>query len=377
MNRSRLISSVNLVLLALVALLGGSVTYAQDTTALGVQGHSWDIFLRADPSSQGATEVIFVDLLTGESASVSTIGERYTLLDDAVLYFDVADQQVKLVKPDGVIREHPFITMMSADYRLDWTVSADRRQIAWAASQRAADNQLTTIIMLADHSGNQMRQLLAYGPRAGIRLLPVAFGADGTTLYIDVIADGAELATPYRRRSNLFLLDFSGQGVATRQLPGDAPCFCAVGIGKDLMLRLAPSGEPDSTQVEIYNIESGVARVIEPVARGDYNEAGNLLLSPDDALAIYALTRAGGLQSADEAPRTVLVLADIVNARQRVVGGAMDALARPILWTEDNSAVLFTLEDRAGAWKMPLDEGQAIKVADATYLGMLNVGASP
>ena len=376
MTFSRSALPMRIFLLALIALLGGNAAFGQDANALDIQGHSWDVFLRPDPNSQGATEVIFVDLLTGEAASVSTVGERYTLLDDAVLYFDDVDQQVKLVKPDGVIREHPFITMMSADYRLDWTVSADRRQIAWAASQRAADNQLTSIIMLANHSGSQMRQLLAYGPRAGIRLLPVAFGADGLTLFIDVVADGVELATPYRRRSNLFLLDFSGQGVASRLLPGDAPCFCAVGIGKDLMLRLAPSGEPDSTQVEIYDIVSGGARVIEPVARGDYNEAGNLLLSPDDALAIYALTRAADLQSADQTPRTVLVLADIVNARQRVVGGAIDALARPIMWTEDNSAVLFTREDRAGTWKIALDESQAVQVADATYLGRLNAGAS-
>lgn len=362
-------------LLTLITLLGGGAAFGQDASGLGVQGHSWDVFLRADSSSPGETDVIFVDLLTGESSSVSTAGERYTLLDDAVLYFDVADQQVKLIRPDGVIREHPFITMTNADYRLDWTVSHDRRQIAWAVSHRSADQQLTTFIMLADHSGSRIRQLLAYGPREGIRLLPVAFGADGTTLYIDVHADGAELAAPYTMRSNMFLLDFSGQGVATRLLPGAAPCFCAVGFGKDLMLRLAPSGEPDSTQVEIYNIQSGAARVIAPVSRGDYDEAGNVLLSPDDSLAIYALTRASGFRAAEQELRTVLVLADTVNARQRVLGGAVPALARPIMWTEDKSAVLFALEGRAGTWKLQLDDGGAIKVADATYLGMLNEGA--
>ena len=363
------------LLLTLITLFAGSAALGQDASGLSVQGHSWDVFLRADPGSPGETDVIFVDLLTGESASVSTLGERYTLLDDAVLYFDIADQQVKLVKPDGVIREHPFITMTSADYRLNWAVSDDRGQVAWAVSQRSADGQLTTFIMLADRSGSQIRQLLAYGPRAGIRLLPVAFGAEGTTLYIDVHADGAELASPYTRRSNMFLLDFGGDSVATRLLPGAASCFCAVGFGKDVMLRLAPSGEPDSTQVEIYNIQSGAARVIVPVSRGDYDEAGNVLLSPDDSLAIYALTRASGFRAPERELRTVLVLADIVNARQRVLGPALTALARPIMWTEDNGAVLFTLEGRAGTWKLQLDDGEAIKVADATYLGLLNEGA--
>lgn len=363
---------MRLFLLTLILLLCACPVFGQDTTGLGIQAHSWDVFLRADANSPGDTEMIFLDMLTGESASFSTSGERYTLLDDAVLYFDHADQQVKQIKPDGRISDHPFITKTNTDYRLDWAVSKDRRQIAWAVSQRAGDQELATTIMLADQSGSQIRQLLVYGPRPGIRLLPVAFGADGATLFIDVHADGAELPTPYTRRSNLFALDFGGTGVATRMLPGEAACFCAVGIGKELMLRLAPSGEPDSTQVEIYNLQSGAARVIAPVARGDYNEAGNPLLSPDDTLAIYALTRASGYHAAEQELRTVLVLSDLVNARQRVLGDALPAPARPILWTEDNSAVLFTLEGREGVWKLWLEDGAMVKVADATYLGMLN-----
>ncbi len=363
-------------LLSLIILLCAGVAFGQDASGLGVQGHSWDVFLRAHPTSPAETDLIFVDLLTGETTSVATAGERFTLLDDAVLYFDLADKQVKLIKPDGAIREHPYITKSSADYRIDWTVSHDRRQIAWAVSRRSADQQLSTSIMLADRSGSQIRQLLSYGPREGIRLLPVAFGADGQSLYIDVHADGTERVSPYARRSNMFLLDFGGEGMATRLLPGRGSCFCAIGFGNKVMLRLSPSGDPDSTQVEIYDIETGAARVIAPVSRGDYDEAGNVLLSPDDSLAIYALTQAGDFHAAEQELRTVLVLADIVNARQRVVGSAMNALARPIMWTEDNSAVLFALEDRDGVWKLQLGDGQAIKVADATYLGMLNEGVS-
>lgn len=366
---------MRLFLFTLTLLFSAGPAFGQDTTGFGIQGHSWDVFLRADANSPGDTEVIFVDLLTGESASFSTAGERYTLLDNAVLYFDHADQKVKRIKPDGVIREHPFITNTDAENRLDWTVSKDRRQIAWAVSQRADDQDLTTTIMLADQAGSQIRQLLVYGPRPGIRLLPVAFGAEGTTLYIDVHANVAELATSYTRRSNLFALDYGGTGVATRLLPGEAACFCAVGIGNGLMLRLAPSGEPDSTQVEIYNLQSGAVRVIAPIALGEYNEAGNLLLSPDDTQAVYALTRSSGYRAAEQELRTVLVLADLVNARQRVLGDALPALARPILWTEDNSAVLYALEDRDGLWKLRLEDGATVKVAEATYLGMLNESA--
>ena len=319
--------------------------------------------------------MVFVDLLTGQSTAVSTSGERHTVFNNAVLFFDSADERVKLVEPDGAIREHPFITKSSADYRIDWTVSGDRQRIAWALSRRAADGQLTTSIMLAEGAGGQIRELFTYGPRAGIRLLPVAFGAQGSTLYIAVHADGTEQATPYPRSSSIFVLDFGGQSVSTRLLRGDPACFCAIGFGKDVMLRMAPSFAPDNAQVEIYDLATGAVRVSDPIARADYNEAGNVLVSPDDTLAIYALTQAGGIGATEREPRTVLVLVDIVNARQRVLGGVWDALVRPIQWTEDNSAVLFSLEDRAGAWKMPLDDGEAIKVADATYLGMLGANA--
>ena len=370
---------MRILLFTLITLLYGASVIGQGSPDLGVQGHSWDVYLRPGPAGNGETEVVFVDLLTGQSTAVGTSGERHTLFNNAVLFFDREDERVKLLEPDGAIREHPFITLSSADYRIDWTVSADRQLIAWALSRRTEDGQLTTSIMLADGDGGQIRELFNYGPREGIRLLPVAFGAQGSTLYIAVHADGTEQATPYPRSSSIFVLDFGGQSVSTRLLPGESPCFCAIGFGKGVMLRLAPSGALDGTQVEIYDLATGAVRVSDPVSRADYadyNEAGNVLVSPDDSLAIYALTQAGGTGAAERERRTVLVLVDIVNARQRVLDGAWDDLVRPIMWSEDNSAVLFSLEGRAGAWKMRLDEGKAIKVADASYLGMLSARAA-
>ena len=362
--------------LPLIVLLCLSAVSAQDALGLAVQGRGRDVFMRPHSDNSAETEIVFVDLLTGETTSVVTTGERYTLLQDAVLYFDLSDRQVKRISPDGEIRNHSFIKMTSADYRLDWTISDDRQLIAWALSQRSADQKLTTTIRLADPAGSQIRQLIAYGPRAGIRLLPVAFGADGNRLYIDVHADGADSLSPYPRRSNLFMLDFGGAGVATRQLPGESACFCAVGFGNGVMLRLAPSGEPDSTQVEIYDIDTGAARVIAPVSRGDYDKSGNVLVSPDDSFAVYALTRTSSLRASAEEARTVLVLADIENARQSVIGSPMHKFARPIMWTEDNSAVLFTQAGSPATWKFQLEEGRAKKVASATYLGRLSESAS-
>ena len=364
--------SMKYLLLYLITLLVATTVSGQDILRPEVQRHSWDVFIRQAPATQSVTEVIFVDLLTGDSTSASTNGEQFTLIDDAVLYYDVQDAQVKLVKPDGIAREHPFIVMTSADYGIDWAVSADRSQIVWAVSRKTAGEQLTTSIMLSDMAGSAIRELLVYGPREGIRLLPVAFSADGNSLYVEVHADGTAGLTPYTRRTGLFSLDFGGGNVATRTLPGDATCFCAVGFGEEVMLRLAPMGEAGGISVEIYDLQSGAARVMPPVSRGNYEEAGNVLVSPNGALAVYALSQVSDFQSAQQEIRTVLVLADLENARQTVLDHIVTSVVRPISWTEDNSAILFTLEPNGGTWKMKLGDGRALKVAEATYLGMLS-----
>ncbi len=359
-------------LLTLITLLAATNVSGQDSLPTEVQRHSWDVFIQPDPAENGASEIVFVDLLTGEDTAVSTNGVRFTLIDGAVIFYDIEDAQVKFVKPDGIIRDHPFIAVSIDDYSIDWAVSAGRSQIAWAVSRKTAGEQLTTSIMLSDMAGNEIRELLLYGPREGIRLLPVAFAADGNTLYVEVHADGTAGLTPYTRRTGVFALDYGGANIATHTLPGDATCFCAVGFGDEVMLRLAPIDEAEGVSVEIYDLQSGAARVMPPVSHGNYNEAGNVLVSPDGASAVYALSQVGDFHSAQQEIRTVLVLADLGNARQTVLDHVLASLVRPVSWTEDNSAILFTLEPGGGTWKINLGDGHAMKVAVATYLGMLS-----
>ena len=364
--------SMKYFLLCLITLLVATNASGQDVLRTDVRRHSWDVFIQPDSAENGASEIVFVDLLTGETTAVSANGVRFTLIYGAVIFYDIEDAQVKIVKPDGIIRDHPFIAMSTGDYSIDWAVSAGRSQIAWAVSRKTAGEQLTTSIMLADMAGNNIRELLSYGPREGIRLLPVAFGADGKTLYVEVHADGTAGLTPYTRRTGMFSLDYGGANVATRTLPGDATCFCAIGFGHEVMLRLAPIGEAEGVSVEIYDLQSGAARVMPPVSHGNYNEAGNVLVSPDGASAVYAVSQVSDFHSAQQQIRTVLVLADLENARQTVLDNVVNSLVRPVSWTEDNSAILFTLEPGGGTWKLKLGDGQAIKVAVATYLGMLS-----
>ena len=363
-------------LLTILILVTAVVASGQEELRPGVRSQSWEVFVQRDAENPATTTVIFLDLLTGETSSVATVGERYTLIDGAVIYFDRNDAHVKLVKPDAIIRDHPYIVMNSGDYRVDWAVSGDGQRITWAVSRRDDDNLLTTSIKVADAAGADLREVLVYGPRLGIRLIPIAFDGDNETFYVEVHADGTSEATPYTRRTGLFALSFGAQNVSTNPLPGDQTCFCPVGFGKDLMLRLVTGNDSAGIEVEIHELRSGARRVVPPVSLGSYDEAGNILVSPDGKLAVYALSQITGFGTAQQQISSVVVLADLENARQIVLNSPMTALLRPISWTEDNTAVLVAQEWAGGTWKMQLDDGVSVKVADGRYLGRIGETAS-
>ena len=365
------------LLLAIAMLLSAALASGQAELRPGVSSQSWDVFIEQSAEKPLETTVIFIDLLTGESVGIVTTGERYTLVGGAVLYFDRAERKVKLVKPDGVIRDHTFVMLDSGDYRIDWAVSDDGRRIAWANSRKNDDDLLTTTLKVADAAGAEIRELLVYGPRPGIRLVPLAFGGDSETIYLEAQADATRDAGAYTRRSGLFALDFGGKTVAASALPAEGTCYCAVGFGDDLMLRLVPAGDSAGFELEIHALGTGELRRAMPVSLGDYNEAGNLLVSPDGALAVYALSQVSGYATDRAEVRSVIVLADLENARQMLVNYSMSAPVQPISFTEDNSALLLTQAGIGGVWKMKLDDGATVKVADGVHLGRIGDNAEP
>ena len=343
----------------------------QDDLRPGLSSQSWDVFVQLEAESPAEKAVIFVDLLTGDTTSVTTTGARHTLVEGAVIYFDLADRKVKLVKPDGVIRDHPFIVTTGEDHSIDWAVMADGRRIAWAISRKGDGQLLTTTLSVADAAGAAIRELLVYGPREGIRLVPVAFADAGESVYVEVRADGADTGLGYNRRSGMFVLDFSGSNVSTSSLPGGGACYCAVGFGADVIARLVPEAGAAGMRLEIYELGSGEIRSVPPVSLGNYNEAGNISISPDGSWAVYALSSVTALPAERAEIKSVVVLADLESARQMVVNYPMSALVRPLSWNEDNGAILFTQEGSGGTWKMQLRDGNTVKVADGVYLGRL------
>lgn len=359
------------ILLPLILfLLIASPAFGQDVLQPELQRHSWDVFVKLNAEDPSLTDVIFIDLLTGEESIVSTPGDHFTLTGSGVIFFDTVDRQVRLAKADGIIRDHPFITMTADAYRVDWTVSADRQRIAWTVSRKRADDQLVTSTWLADIAGREVRELLVYGPRDGIQLLPIAIDESGDSIFMEVHADGTSGLTPYTKRTGLFSLVVVDD-VLTRAVPGDQTCFCAVGFGGGKMLRLTPNDETGGLDVEVYDLNGGPRQVILAISRGNYSEAGNVLLSPDGSQAVYALSQVSGFATEQEEIRTVMVQIDLENARQKIVGSPIPALVRPLSFTEDNRVVLFTTERGSGTWKIDLEDGQLVEVSSATYLGML------
>ena len=325
----------------------------------------WDVFLRRDSANPDSANLHFINLLSGESGEVAAAGERFTLTNSGVTYLDSETGRVMLAGSDGDARAHPAIDFAAGDYSVDWAASTDGQRIAWTIARQLPDGQLATKTWLADSDGDNLRELLADRPRAGIRLAPVAFRSGYDQLIMEARAVDAIEASPYQLRTGVFALDFAEGRLESRQLPADGACYCAFGFGADVMLRLQRGDSGYKAQV--WPLDGGEPYVIDAPADADFAYAGNLLVSADDSVAVYALSQVGE----DDSIRTVLARIDLGAARQEVISRPIPALARPLAFTEDNSALLFTIASEGGTWKLRMADGAIVPVADGVYLGRM------
>ncbi len=358
--------------LYLFMLLATAMTvFGQDVAQPGLQQHTWDVFARRNAEYPAQTDLIFINLLSGEGTTIGAVGQQFTLTNNGVIYLDRQAGQVKLAKADGIIRDHPFIHARSDTHRVDWVVSEDGDHIVWTISQIVDNGQLITATWLADIAGAEIRELLVYGPRESIHLLPVGFGDGHHEIYMEAHADDSEGLSPYTRRTGLFALTVTADDLHTRALPGDANCLCAVGFGANRMLRLAPNLDAGGLDVEVYPLDGGDMQIIPALSRGDYRDGGNILVSADGAQAIYALSQARDSAAEIDEIRTVLIHVDISNGRQRIASSPIADLARPLAFTDEDRAVLFTMRQSDLTYKLDLENGRHTEVADAVYLGQL------
>ena len=366
MGRSGCIRFVAATLLAIMlAILALPPAIAQDDAQNAPETRIWEVFVQfADDSA----DLTFVDLLTGESQTLATHGERFTLLADSVIYFDRLDGRVKTAGPGGDIRDHPFISPAQDLQRIDWIVSPDLQSIAWTLTL-ADDDGLRTRSMLSGIDGGGLREVLRDGPWRESRLLPVAFSADKRELIFDAHPHGIAGELPYRRYANLIALDL-GDG-SLRALTGRESCFCPSALGDDILLRLRPNAEPAGLDVLIDRLDGGESRTIPAPAAGGFTQPGAVIIAGDGPLAVYVLSE-DPMATADAEPaRSLFVQLNLQTLEQEVIGNPINGRVYPLRFGDGGGSLLFTNAARSGAWKLRLTDGRVSKVAEALYLGRL------
>ncbi|NDJ61530.1 MAG: hypothetical protein GYB67_10415 [Chloroflexi bacterium] len=333
----------------------------------------WQVFLVRDLGAPERGRLVFVDLLTGDETITPVAGSRFTLTPDAVLFYDHDTDRVRLATADGSVRDHPFIQPQADTRRIDWIIAPDRDRIAWTMTS-GSSTALTTITSVAGIDGRGRSVALTDGPRDGIRAFPVAFSGDLRTLYLDYQPDTIGDITPFRQYAGLFAVDVVTG--ATEALPEEPGCFCGAGINGDLFLRLTLAASRSGFDLIVYNLDgggpgSGVGQTVPGLSLPEYTQGGDLLISPDGRRALYALARVRNFGTPNQTIQTIFVLVDLVNLAQTVLIEPINTFVRPVAWTEDNSAVLFTSPNRNGTWKLNIDENALRIVAEGGYLGTL------
>ena len=313
------------------------------------------------------SQLAFVDLLTGVSQTLAVNGDHFTVVGASVMFYDRASRRVMVAAPDGTLTEHPFIQPSDGVTRIDWNISHDDQTIAWTETS-GDPSALMTTTSIAGIDGSEQHTVYSDGPRNGIRAYPVAFSEDKSILYMDYQPDTIGDLTPFRQYAGLFALDLvSG---STNSLPGEPGCFCGAGIGGDTFLRLtlADSG----FNLRIRSLTNSTEATLAPV--NNFTQGGDVLIAPDGNRAVYALAQISGFGTPQQSVQTMIVLVDLLNLSQRPLAAPVNRLLRPLLWTEDDSAVLFADPQAQTTWKAMVSDGAFEQVANGVYLGTLVPG---
>lgn len=352
----------------LLLLLSLYPAQAQTTPPEGDLRHrTWEVFMQQNIDTTGTDRLIFIDTLTGDEVRVETLGEHYTPVERAVMFFNPANRRVMLASPDGSVRPHPFIETAPLTRRIDWVFSDDHSLLAWTLTNGSDPARLTTVTYVANSDGTDLREILVDEERDTVRVLPLAFNTAKTELYMDYQPDGVSAFTPIPQYAGLFALDLGSSSISF--LPEEPGCFCGAGIGAGWFLRLAVQG--GSFDLNVYDLTAEVKRVIPALRLQNYTQAGNILIAPSGSRAVYALAQISGFGTPRQSVETVFMLVDLVTMTQTRLTDPLTIFLQPAAWTQDESGILFTSPQVDGTWKVTLGEGELVKVAEAAYLGVI------
>ena len=346
-------------------------TLAQETDTYD---HPWYVFVRHDVDAESHNELIFVDMLTGDEVTIVSFGERYTITESGVIFFDPVNNTVMLGTPDGALREHPFIRSTPDTHRIEWVISDDGSHVAWTVTRFDSQNRLTTSTAVANIDGTHQRVVLTDvdTSESNMRVFPMGFSEDNKTLYIDnAHLDGITQYIAFAQYVSVFALDL--ETTVPALMPGEqGNCICGADLaaGRFLRLRLTRDLKFD---LYVLDLQEDTETVI-PALRledHDYTTAGDVLISPDGTRAVYALSEIGDFGATQQPIRTVFVLADLESMTQTTLTNPLTTFVRPVQWTDDNSAIIFTSPTQDGTWKISLSDGRLDRIAESTYIGTL------
>lgn len=355
------------VAICLVILVGYAPTSAQDEARI-----PYMVYVEHDQDQFGLDHLLFINMQTGNQTRLDIYGERYTPFGYEILYFDRQTNRMMLVHPDGTTREHPFVQMPADAYRIDWVVSARYEMVAWTVTWRDQLGQLATITYVANADGANLREVLREIDLANenLRALPIRFSQDLGTLYLDKHPDGINPYLFFRQYVALYALDLIDN--TTQALPEEfGNCICGAAILNRQFLRLRLASDLNGFDLYLYDLNTGAKTLFPPLRLTGYNTGGDILISPDGNLAVYALASVTPRPNQDPLTETVFVLVNFDAETQTVLTQPIQTFIRPIAWTEDNSAILFTSPRENGTWKVTLSNGRLNRVAQTTFIGIL------
>ncbi|MFN8527927.1 MAG: hypothetical protein U0670_04890 [Anaerolineae bacterium] len=345
------------------------------------RAHPRQVFIDYNVEADGRDRVMFVDLLTGEQRELLVYGERYTMLQNTVLYRDTSTDQIMLLSPDLSTRPHPFIQKPSDARRIDWLVSPDDQQIVWTITA-GTPNALMTDTFIANLDGSNAHEVLLDGPRDSIRAFPVAFDVNRAVLYMDYQPDAIGDFAPLRQYAALFSVDVASGDM--QEIPGEPGCFCGAGIGAGRFVRLMLADQFSGAagfNVRLRELVSGAETTIPTLNLAGYSQGGDVTIAPDGAQAVYTLAQVRGFGTAAQSVQTVFVLINLLDGTQRQLTDPVNTWFRPVGWTEDSRAILITSPTTNGTWKIDLEDGSLRLIARSSFLGSLipasNVSTPP
>lgn len=360
----------NVILLTLMLVLTGHIFTAQPDTSAN---HPYYVFIEQISAQAGdkttATTLRFVDLITGQENVVDVVGERFTLAGHSVIYWDTRLQQVRVISPDGTIRNHPFIQADGGAFSVDWVISRDGKLSAWSLAFRDGD-RLSSAIYMASSTDENIRELVRDDNRTdGLRLVPVALSVDQNRLYFDYLLDGLQDLTLFPQYAALSYVDLeTGESGFLPDEPGD---FTGAGFGGGYFVRLNLALSNVGFDLSVFDMHRDRNWQLSSVDAPEFTQAGDVLVSPDGRFAVYSLLRIVGVEDGVQEIETLLVLADLTANTQEIIGEARDRLLRPVEWANDNERVLLADFTDNITYELDTETERLTETMNQVYLGTL------